>query len=508
MSQSAADVWEGADWVLSVSDSVLEFERINTLFISVIFATVPEEEEEVSDAVEAPRRKLLSRKEMEDNDELKNAQLELDGEDGSSHEEDEGSILDWDKISEAEAEERQRGGLEGEMDEFQRWIDQESDDEVSPVPPLDEEGVMADSIKTALERVGLGEPEEAFAPTDIPERFQELFRQKAEADQRAIRLDRYSEATWILMHLTRPGQALGGSKLLELKFRDPSCFTPDMAKDDLVKAVKNTLKLMLEEHLEPGYVMVYHKRTLEPILFELEPPTDEASVQLSAAFASKSGTRQKLSYDALHVEAFFNTISREAAPDKPGDPERPGSFVCRRPAFIELGHLLVDILELDLQCQRLELARHRQLEVLRTSDASQCLANASILERTLFTDAIEADMWKQYTTFLVSGTAGRRTQELERRRLTAYFGEFCISAVHYHENLAHRRAYHQWQNSTDLDRWKTQMATDTKQDATFATEIFFSVIIEQFSILPALRKRVLDFMLLHCNLVVENVSTG
>ncbi len=63
MSQLSADVWDGADWVMNVSDPALEFERINSLFNSLIFATVPEDDEELSgENADAPRRKLLSRK--------------------------------------------------------------------------------------------------------------------------------------------------------------------------------------------------------------------------------------------------------------------------------------------------------------------------------------------------------------------------------------------------------------------------------------------------------------
>jgi hypothetical protein len=507
------DAWQSADWVMSVSDPAIEIERINALFHSVIFATVPDDDQD--ETAVAPRHKLLRKKELEDDDDLKNARRELDGEDLEGDEEDEGDIIDFEKISENEEAEmdREGDGMDSEARDFQRWIGQDQSDGDEPEAPEQDDAspeAQLNSIRAALERVGL-DRSEALAP--VPERLQELLRKKSGSGPN-VSLNRTTEAAWILMHLASPGQALATNSSVVLKFRKMKVTAEDLRRNPLVKAVRSMLKLMLDEHLEPGYLMIYHKYDLEPILEALWTAGEDekqfsTKIELAHAYCTGTGRRERPKFcgSSVYFESISQKTKEEENPAWLGKGQR---YVCRRPACIDLGHILVDILELDQKCHQLEISRQAQLEALRAKGDPLSAAAASILEGILFVNAVEADIWKQYTAHLARGPAptGRYTQEMERKKLTQYFSDFCIHPEHYHENLSHEKAIHSSLNSHSLKKWKEQVARDTGIDADKVIDLFLNAIVEQFSVLPLLRKLVLNHMQEYCNLVVQHTDSG
>ena len=523
---SPTDPWANADWVLSVTDPALSLAQINELFQSVIFATVPDDEADAAgsdDEGAANTKKILTaaqrHRQQEEDDELKDAKRELEGLDSQGEEDpDDEDILDFDKISENEEAYRDEdddsdAGVEDR--EFQRWIDHEGDDDQQEVPVEDEqhqdETVPGEqALQSALDRAGLGQSDKEAALAPLPERLQEARRRKTERQMlpngMKVTIDKNTEAVWILRQMCRPLHSLGQNEYLVdiLKTKSLEYISDEAA----VRAIEEALRLMFDDHLEPAHVMVYHQGALAALLAErwssekavIDASAAEKDVEVRLSYGTCTGTGRRMR-PRIHrgnpVYASFSIESEKVADDATNAWQGKGKkFVSRRPASIELGHLLVEIIELDLQCHRLEYARQAQLDSLRSCGTPDCIEAAELLESMLFFGAIECENWRKFSAYLVAGGAstGRYTQQLTRKKLLRFFSEFCITPEQYHANLALGRCEHISQNSTSLKSWQNAVAAATKLPIDVIMNIFKNALIEQFSVLPLLRKKVLDIL--------------
>jgi transcriptional accessory protein Tex/SPT6 len=204
----------------------------------------------------------------------------------------------------------------------------------------------------------------------------------------------------------------------------------------------------------------------------------------------------------------------------------PASAVQRRPAWIPLGRLLVDILELDAQCHALEARRNATLRQMQqhaasataTGDAwyAPSTADVAALGGTTFDSPFPAASWAAYAEFTrrliaaspaqqaatgsqsdaaASGTRSA-TERLLRLGLEAVLGEYCLPLAWLHENILTgtmvracgfdrtRAGPQEW-----AEGWSREMDADTRLAADVVRRLCRDAVVEQLCALPVVRDR-------------------
>lgn len=518
---SIDDILSKALWVTSVLDPSLCIDDLNTIFHEVIFSFPAAEGINEDDLLQRPviqtaaeRRKELKRK-RELQDELRDLNSEiLEGEKDN-------------RFLEEEEEEEESEELESDVDDelhvadqdFLDWIQIGRSDERVQKQEEEEESEERKDVELELRRVGLGLEQETIADDTLPDRFRAI----AEKERRAklgskvlpggytYDLPLESEAYWILRQLRNAGQPLAHNTRICALASHP---LPSIIDDPVLVAITYALKKMTREHLEPGNLMMYHQSPLHPLLFalfedsNLQKAAEHILPMTSYAYSTSTGARQRPYLSENDIG--FHTISKRSIGLK--DPswrhvQEHRDFTQRKPCFIELGRLLVRILELDVVCHQLEYRRRQMLLMMEYSTEGHVQNQRMILENTVFESAVDVDIWHSFVQTLVSSgpsrSAYRRIQELG---LQEAFEEYSLTGLQYQENLLQGKALALCPTQRmHLMEWADHVAKSVSQPATpeYVISLFTKAIVEQFSKLPVLCRQVLDYFCSMGHLIVS-----
>lgn len=509
------NVWEGLDWVPTITDPSLHLDRLHEAFEKVIFSGPPPDEDEGEEEGDEE-----DEEESLEND-FKDALAELE-DNAVDDDDDEGSNI-FDKISENEELEQMEDEIENE--DWETWVrggfqkDSHDTDELEARDAVD--------VENQLERVGLGEQDAVVQRDTLPERFKiialaekrDQLGPKKMGDGTGITIDRQREAVWILRQLSKPGQPYAASAAVKSLLQDSY---NELVESRLVRAIEYALVQMVQMHLEPAHLMVYHQTRLSALLealwygsTELQHFQDDTP-NASFPYCLTSGRRQrpKLSPGDVVFESRSycdgNTSSHIGTEDNSwGTDVQTPMDVCRKPCVIELGRILVTILELDVLCHRLEHLRQSNLRRI-TNLGRAYITQTRILEQTVFESIVEADIWGAYTSFLASSADSRgigASKKIKRLGLEAAFEEYSLTGQQYHENLFENYRSHRCSkisDTQDLFAWAQQVGQSCQEQlsADQVLDLFNRSIVEQFSRLPVLRKRVFDAFLADGEIIV------
>ncbi|KAG8344916.1 Holliday junction resolvase like of SPT6 SH2 domain [Trypanosoma vivax] len=543
-SQTIDELLTSAAWVTSLTDPALHLDRLHETFTRVIFSCVDVEEgnEPARRLVTAAERLREEREKEELRRELRELQDNtfVDDEDEDVGGLDEGSKLEDDHYTDEEFSEASVLMNDGEFFEWIHRNDTQTLEQRADV--VDETGLSGVGIELELQRVGLSEEDRKVTEDILPERLKaiEVGEQRHHLGSRLLphgysyRIPIESEAFWVLCQLRGAGQPLAhNTRICALAARSPS----EVSDEPVVVAIAYALRKMTREFLEPGHLMLYHQTPLHPLLcalLESSPLVDSAERTLpvaSYAYSTLTGRRQRPYISDMYV-GFSSRGDRHSIGE--GDPawERatlhadsninesldPHSdveevdFAQRKPCFIELGRLLVRILELDVLCHRLEWQRRQFLLKMKDSSKPAVRKQCQLLSKIVFGSVVEADFWQTYVSFITSTNGRGSTQAIRKLGLEEAFEEYTISGVQYQENLianypirlcssSHRETLMEWAR-------KVSSSTSSLRSAEAVLLLFNQAIVEQFSRLPILRKRLFDLFCAEGDLIVTYKDCG
>ncbi|ESL07138.1 hypothetical protein TRSC58_05179 [Trypanosoma rangeli SC58] len=319
------------------------------------------------------------------------------------------------------------------------------------------------------------------------------------------------EAFWILRQLRGAGQPLAhNTRICAIATRPLA----EVVDEPVVVAIAYAVQKMTEKYMEPAHLMLYHQTALHPLLcalLENSPLTEAAESTLpvsSYAYSVETGRRQRpfisdayVGFSALADRSIGEGNSAWNRLDSNGS-----DFVQRKPCFVELGRLLVRILELDVLCHRLESQRQQLLLKLKDHPESSVQEQRVALQGIVFESGIEADLWQTFSGFLTAGHGRGPTQVLKRLGLEDAFEEYTITGLQYQENLCANAPIHVCQSpqSIPLMDWARQVGATARapRSAEAVLSLFNQAIVEQFSKLPILRKRLFDVFCAEGDLIV------
>lgn len=495
---SIEDVLSKAMWISSVIDPSLCIDQLNETFCEVIFS-FPEADEPVEEVLPRIRTAAEKQREAKRKQEMREELLELN-DDRALEDEPTDDDLD-DELDDEGAEDEMR--LEDQA--FLDWI--------QAVMPATESRIERaaddqEAVELDLSRIGLSADQQALALDALPERLMEISKREGRAGLGSkllpggytYELSLEHEAYWILRQLRNAGQPLAHNTRICALASHPLNLIID---DPVMVAIIYALQKMTREYLEPAHLMVYHQTPLHPLLFalfedsKLQKDGEHTVPMTSYAYSSLSGARQRPYLNENDIG--FHTLAKRSIgtrdPIRNNFPEK-SDFAYRKPCFIELGRLLVHILELDTVCHQLEYRRQQMLLMLRSSTEGSVQNQRTILEHTVFETAVDVGIWHAFVQSLVgtsrSRSAYRRVQELG---LQEAFEEYSLTGLQYQENLVRGEALSLCPSQrVELREWAEQVAKGLSQNVSpeFIVSLFNNAIIDQFSKLPVLCRKIMD----------------
>ncbi|RNF12723.1 transcription elongation factor SPT6 [Trypanosoma conorhini] len=523
------EVLAGAMWVASLTDPALCLERLHETFNEVIFSLADDEKVEGEEAHVGRLKTAADRqREQRAKEDLRRALMELQD---TSYVEgaDEGAEAAEDGYGGPDEEEDDDDEFTEESElmndeEFLSWIhrnDTQRQEETAEV--VGAEVTAADSAVTGVElelhRVGLGEEDRRMAEDPLPERLKAIeVRERRPALGSRILPHGYSykipleyEAFWILRQLRSAGQPLAhNTRICAIATRPPA----EVVDEPVVVAIAYAVRKMTQEYMEPAHLMLYHQTALHPLLcalLENSPLTEAAENTLPAssyAYSVETGRRQRPFISDAYV-GFSSLADRSIGEGNSAWNRLDGSdsdFAQRKPCFLELGRLLVRILELDVLCHRLESQRQQQLLKLKDHPESSVQEQRVALEGLVFESGIEADLWQTFSALLTTGHGRGPTQVLRWLGLEDAFEEYTITGLQYQENLLANAPIYVCQSpqSIPLMDWARQVGATARapRSAEAVLSLFNQALVEQFSKLPILRKRLFDVFCAEGDLIV------
>ncbi|KEG08389.1 transcription elongation factor SPT6 [Trypanosoma grayi] len=525
--ETIEDVLAGAMWVTGLTDPALCLDRLHETFNEVIFSCV-EQEPETEELVGRLKTAADRQREERAKEDLRRALMELQDntyvDDGVDEEEEAvGSAAAGDGDDDDDEDFSDDSQLMDD-EEFLSWIHrndaQRGEDNVELIAGPSADGTTATSgVELELHRVGLSEEDRHLTEDILPERLKaiEVKERRPRLGSRQL-LHGYSyripleyEAFWILRQLRSAGQPLAhNTRICAIATRPPA----EVADEPVVVAIAYALRKMTQEYLEPAHLMMYHQSALHPLLcavLEASPLMESAECMLpvaSYAYSLETGRRQRPYVSETYVG--FSAVA-----DRPiGDEDlawrrldgENNDFAQRKPCFIELGRILVRILELDVLCHRLECNRQQLLLKLKDQPESSVQEQRVALEGLVFESGIEADLWQTFVSSLTASRGRGPTQVLKSLGLENAFKEYTITGLQYQENLLANAPIHVCQSpqSTPLMEWAQQVGATarTPRSGEAVLSLFNQAIVEQFSKLPILRKRLFDVFCAEGDLIV------
>nr|CCC89570.1 conserved hypothetical protein [Trypanosoma congolense IL3000] len=527
-----------AMWVMDFTDPALCLDRLHETFTDVIFSRAAEEPEE-GEFREARRLKTAAdrMRERQEKEALRKELMEL--QDDTFFEEDaEGSVsgeLDGELTGDEDFSE---GSDYLEDREFLSWIHRNDalprEDRTSLIPEADT--AIGSGLELQLHRAGLGEEAERATKAILPERFRtiEMREHRIGLGSRPLphgysfQVSLGVEAFWIVRQLRGAGQPLAhNTRICALALRQ----FPEVEDHPVVVAVMYALQKMTQEYLEPAHLMLYHQTALQPLLFallEASPLVEAAERTLpvaSYAYSMRTGRRQKPFVHESYVGFSATGASRSIGE---GDPawatgrnelrdranHLNGShssaaeldFAQRKPCFIELGRLLLRILELDILCHRLEWQRWHMLLKLKDLTHPGAVEGREMLSKLMFDSATEADFWQSFVSQITANDCRSAMHIIKSLGLESAFLDYTITGLEYQENLRSDTPIRLCvsPSSVSLMEWAHQISASTSSLCSPDTvlSLFNRAIIEQFSRLPLLRTRLFNVFCAEGDLIV------
>ncbi|KAG5495275.1 hypothetical protein JKF63_02340 [Porcisia hertigi] len=512
---SFEQVLAGITWVRDLTDASLAPERVHTAFIQVILSSSPEDDRESDDGAaahhfvtaaerqkEAQRDRRLreeARRELED---LRNEPVSDrdDSELRSDSEEDEDANL-----------------AEFETDEFMRWIEAGTSEHLASLRhEMDEEG-LRDDLEFKLEQTGLGKTTESAVRETCPERLKEaLVGPQVLPDSTMCEFSLQREVYWVLRHLRNAGQPFAhNTRICALASRPLS----EIVDEPVVVALAYALQKMTVEHYEPGHLMVYHQTPLHPLLCALlegSVLTEDAKHSLapaSYAYNTVTGQRQEPSISETYVG--FDTVARHSIGE--GDPlwygdRRERHYAQRKPCFIELGRLLVRLVELHRLFCGLEYRRQRMIASLKDHPDARVQDQRTILGSLVFESAVEADIWLTFVDSLQGLHGADPYLRIQELGLEDAFEEFSITGLQFQENLRSNTAVTLCPSNAhiNLQSWASNIGRTLARplEGEQILSLFTKALVSQFSKAPVLATMVVDVFCAEGDLIVSYKRLG
>lgn len=519
---SIEDVLAGAMWVSGLTDPSLSAARLHETFLEVIFS-FPGAAASAGDQDQQPERsRLRTAAEVERDrlhrEELRREAADLRGEGRPADPFGDSDAEDSELFDESGDDEDEDEQLQEDAD-FLSWIDssgQVAQQRQEPEKPVDES-----AIELELGRVGLGEREAAVESDWLPERLTHI-----EMKDKRPRLGpkilpggfTYSiplelEAYWVLRQLRNAGQPLAhNTRICALANRTQA----EIADEPVLVAIAYALQKMTREFMEPAQLMLYHQSHLHPLLHALLDGSPlmaaaEHSIPVpSLAYSSLTGRRQRPFLSATFVG--FAATGTDSIGD--GDPTwrrlSGVDYAVRKPCFVELGRLLVRILELDSLCHTLEYRRQQMLIMLRDSTDARVQDQRSLLEGVVFENAVDADLWHTFVQTLIPNRSRGAHHRVRALGLEDAFEEYTITALQFQENLIQNAPINLCQQHPPmgLQAWAQQVGSvmSPPRSADSILALFNNAIVDSFSKLPLPSKQLLDMFCSEGDLIVSYLT--
>lgn len=519
---SLEDILSKAMWVSNVLDPSLCIDDLSTIFQQVIFSFPSPDKFHSAEIGQGPvvRTAAEKKKELKRRREMLDELRDLTTNTLEEGEEEHRSL--WEEEEESEDE-----NFEDEMEnevhmadqDFLNWIQMGRMDERDTTRHEDSKSKERKDVELELHRVGLGADQEAIADDTMPDRFREIAEKEGRTKLGSkvlpggytYHLPLESEAYWILRQLRNAGQPLAHNTRICALASHPLSSIVD---DPVLVALCYALQKMTQEYLEPGYLMMYHQTPLHPLLFalfedsNLQKAAEHTIPMTSYAYSTLTGARQRPYFSENDI-GFHTKSKRSIGPKDPSwrHIQERRDYTQRKPCFIELGRLLVRILQLDILCHQLEYRRRQMLLMLEDSTEGHVQNQRIILENTVFESVVDADIWHSFVQTLVSKgpsrSAYRRVQELG---LQEAFEEYSLTGLQYQENLLQGKAIALCPRPRmHLMEWADHVAKSLSQPATpeYVISLFNKAIVEQFSKLPVFCRQVMDYFCSMGHLIVS-----
>lgn len=495
------DILSKALWVNGLVDPSLRIDALHDTFMEVIFSFP---REEVKHDVEARPRIRTAAERAREREEKRQLREEL-------HDLEDDELIDDEEDIELEEEDSLLSDDEEEMNiqdqEFLDWIrvDREvEDEEGAPATPPPEE---RKDVELDLTRIGLGIEQEEVTKEELPERYVQIEKNehryhlgpKPLPGGFTYDLPLTSESFWILRQLRNAGQPLAhNTRICALASHSLS----SIADDAVLVAITYALQKMTREFLEPAHLMMYHQTPLHPLLFALFEDSNllkaaEHDVPMSSyAYSLKTGARQRPFLSENDVGFLLTTKRSIGAADPQWRHLRGSDFAQRKPCFIELGRLLVRILELDVLCHQLESRRRHLLLLMEGSTEASVQNQRAILEQTVFESEVDVDIWHSFVQTLVSSGHSRSAfQRIQVLGLEDAYEEYTLTGLQYQDNLVHGTPLALCHShSIRLREWAENVGQRVSPPLSPEAVVshFNHAIIDQFSKLPVLCRQVLE----------------
>jgi transcriptional accessory protein Tex/SPT6 len=509
---SINELLSGLAWAREVTDATLVADRVHNAFVALVFG-FPQDNSADGDGStrrlktaaerqrEAERDRRLreeARRELEDlrNDHLSDAG---EGAEGHSDEEDEEDIDEEENMDDFET------------NEFMRWIEAGAGDHVSP-PRHHLDAEQREDVEYKLEQTGLGRSTASALRETCPERLREVaVEPKSLPGGGVCDFPLNREVYWVLRQLRNAGQPLAhNTRICALASRPLT----EIADEPVVVALGYALQKITAEQLEPAHLMLYHQTPLHPLLAALlegsvlAEDAKHTIAVASYAYNAVTGQRQEPIVGETYVG--FDTAARYAIGE--GDPlwrvdRHQRQYTQRRPCFLELGRLLVRLVELDRLFRGLEYRRQRMVASLKDHPDARVQDQRAVLSSIVFESAVEADIWLTFVENLQGFHGVDPYLRVRELGLEDAFEEFSITSLQYQENLRSNTAVTLCPSNTHvhLRDWASNVGRTLSKpmDGEQVLSLFTKALVSQFSKTPILASKVVDVFCAEGDLIVS-----
>jgi hypothetical protein len=548
-------LWAQAAWVTNLTDPAAALDRLHNTFLDVVI-NGPAPEDDDDEGRKKRRGDSDADEESEDLvDDFDEANNDLN--DDAANDDDGSDALG--NISENEdLEEEQYSDDDEGLDEFTHWINgtgvssnnaARRGDEESRVARRATAGGDEGGVEAELRRVGLSTRDGQIVEQPMPERLAVIALDEGRpglvhaastaATSSSTASPVTTEAIWLLDQLTQHSRPYHNNTYVQSVTRS----TPIEQRDHLlIRTIERALGYLLEEKLEPAYLMMYRQRELMPLLAALWSNKASQSLRDAAAMEERLGANVDYAYcletgrrqlplvrlkegDVFqHTGIAANIGSGDSKwtcdPAKGSEEEARNEPRYNRarvkPCFIELGRLLVTILDLDVIFGRLERSRSVTLDRLRAAGPIADAHYSFLRKSGPYRDATDADAWASFATFVASIASvdqrlgGRAltvtantaaTKKLQRLGLEEAFETFALTGLQFQENLQNAQAIHTLPSQRPQEVYAFARAaglaaqSERQLSGSEVLELFAKVMAEQYAQLPTLRRRVIQSFL-------------
>ncbi|KAL7697616.1 Holliday-junction resolvase-like of SPT6/SH2 domain containing protein [Lotmaria passim] len=506
---SIEEVLSGLTWVRELTDATLAADRVHQAFVSLIFSFPQDDDAADADAgvrrfKTAAERQREAERDRRLREEARRELADLRNDLLSDQDDAHGSV-------EEEEETEEDNASEFEANEFMRWIDAGAAEHVSP-PRHGLDADEREDVEYKLEQTGLGRTTESALRETRPERLKEaIVEPKPLPGGGVCDFSLNREVYWVLRQLRNAGQPLAhNARVCALA----SLPLAEIADDPIVVALGYALQKMTVEQLEPGHLMMYHQTPLHPVLAALLEGSvlaeDAKHTVAVASYAYNATTGQRQEPVVSETYVGFDATARYAIGE--GDPlwrsdRHYRQYAQRKPCFLELGRLLVRLVELDRLFRGLEYRRQRMVASLKDHPDARVQDQRTVLNSIVFESVVEADIWLTFVENLQGFHGADPYLRVRELGLEDAFEEFSITGLQYQENLRSNTAVTLCPSNTHvrLHDWAANVGRTLAKpmDGEQVLSLFTKALVSQFSKAPILASRIVDVFCAEGDLIVS-----